>query len=103
MRTTSDLFYSRRPNDACGMTLNALTFSLPASPYCLSGEEAIDCYGGLVSNTAMEQAKGKMTVCCTGSRDGALPGANYFGFAGFTDGQTMRTMRGSSYDPNQIR
>jgi len=98
----------RRTNDACGMTLNALTFSLPASPYCLSGEETIDCYGGLVSEEAMEQAKAKMTVCCTGSWDKEekefrLPGVNFFGFAGFADGQAMQTMRGSAYDPNQNR
>ena len=89
------------------MTLNALTFSLPASPYCMSGEESIDSYGGLVSKQAMELARAKMTVCCTGSwnkeKKFRLSGVNFFGFAGFADGQTMRTMRGSSYDPNQIR
>jgi len=89
----------RRTNDACGMTLNSLTFSLPASPYCLSGEESIDCYGGLGS----EVDPAKWTVCCTGSTESRLPGANYFGFDGLGDGAAMRTMRGAAYDPNQNR
>jgi len=89
----------RRTNDACGMTLNALTFSLPASPYCLSGEESIDCYGGL----DREVDPDRWTVCCTGSTEAKLPGTNYFGFDGLGDGTAMRTMRGEAYDPNQNR
>ena len=99
----SELLYPRRANDACGMTLNSLTFSLPASPYCLSGEESIDCYGGLVIEAAMYQASAKWTVCCTGSTESRFPGINYFGFDGLGDGAAMRTMRGSAYDPNQNR
>jgi len=89
----------RRTNDACGMTLNSLTFSLPASPFCLSGEESIDCNGGLLS----EVASANWTVCCTGSTASTFPGINYFGFDGLGDGAAMRTMRGDEYDPNQNR
>ena len=89
----SELLYPRRTNDACGMTLNSLSFSLPASPYCMSGEAS--CTGGLVG----EVDPSKWTVCCTGS-ESRLPGTNYFGFDGLGDGAAMRR---DVYDPNQNR
>ena len=85
------------------MTLNALTFSLPASPGCLQGNNVVDPFGGFVNPQAMTSAGppgGIPTLCCAGAWDPAapvppatlastpamIPGINYLGFAGQGNG-----------------
>ena len=77
----------RRPNDACGMTLNSLTFALPATAGCSSGTEIVDAENE--------------NVCCTVPE--APPGVNFLGFPSISDGRTRNTMRGKRNDPNQNR
>merc|ERR1712042_73242 len=71
----------RRPNDACGMTLNSLTFALPATAGCSSGTEIVDAENE--------------NVCCTVPE--APPGVNFLGFPSISDGRTRNTMRGTSF------
>lgn len=109
-----------RDDKVCGMTLNALTFSLPASPGCLTGDNIVDPFGGFVNLPAMTSAgppAGLPTLCCAGAWDPAapvlpatlantpamLPGINYFGFAGLGNGQSAPGQRMRLNTPNQNR
>merc|ERR1719186_1538736 len=86
------------------MTLNALTFSIPASVMCLPGNVAVDSGGETPS------------PCCTGvgtiddkkkhPKDPKLPygpGVNYLGFSALSDGAARQTGRGQGYRRNQDR
>jgi len=94
----------KRPFDSCGMTLNALTFSIPASVMCLPG------------NVAVDSGAETPSPCCTGvgtiddkkkhPKDPKLPygpGVNYLGFSALSDGAARQTGRGQDYRRNQDR
>jgi len=66
----------KRPVDTCGMTMRAVSFSLPATAPCLIGNINVDDVAG--------------ALCCTVAAppdpNGIAAGVNYFGFPAFSDG-----------------
>jgi len=60
----------RNPDRTCGITFVALTFGLPATVHCRSGEEDVDTNGKL---------------CCTSDENDSDPGYTFFGVMGAGD------------------